>query len=151
MSNIAGMRRGSRRGFTMVEIILVVVIIMALAMVVAPKLTGQARKQRENITKISMTAIKSALQNFETEMSRFPTTQEGLQALVTRPSGIDEADWPGQKLEELPRDAFGTPFRYACPSDNGMDYDLISAGADRKFGTEDDIANYDRKNREENL
>ncbi len=136
-------RPAARRGFTMVEIILVVVIIMTLAAVVGPKLTGQARKNKERITRIQIDSIKGSLQQFEVQTSRFPTTQEGLQALVVRPSGMSEEEWPGQVMEKLPKDGFGRPFDYKQPSEHGLDYDIVSAGADGKMGTEDDIANYE--------
>lgn len=136
------MHRGSRRGFTLIEIILVVVIIMTLMAVVGPKLTGQGKKQKINITKIQINSLKQSLQNFETQMSRFPTTQEGLQALITKPGSIDKDEWPGQLLEKMPKDGFGSEFKYTFPSEHGMDYDIVSPGPDKKLGTPDDIANY---------
>ncbi|MEN6625204.1 MAG: type II secretion system major pseudopilin GspG [Candidatus Sumerlaeia bacterium] len=142
MTQFSLIRRGARRGFTLIEIILVVVIIMTLAAVVGPRITGQGKKQRINITKISIEGLRTSLQHFETQMSRFPTTQEGLQILITKPSGMSDDDWPGKILEKMPKDGFGTEFKYVCPSEHGLDYDIISAGPDKRFGTPDDIANY---------
>ena len=129
--------------FTKVDNILVLVQHMTHAPVVGPKLTGQARKNKERITRIQIDSIKGSLQQFEVQTSRFPTTQEGLQALVVRPSGMSEEEWPGQVMEKLPKDGFGRPFDYKQPSEHGLDYDIVSAGADGKMGTEDDIANYE--------
>jgi len=135
--------RGRRGGFTMVEIILVVVIIMTLAAVVGPRLVGKSKRAKINTTKIQMSAIKTMLQEFETHSGRFPTTQEGLDALVTRPSGLTENEWPDKYVEKVPLDSFQHPFKYVCPSEHGGDYDLISPGPDGQLGTADDITNFD--------
>lgn len=139
---LAATSQSARRGFTMVEIILVVVIIMTLAAVVGPRLTGRARTAKINTTRIQMDAMKGALQGFEVSVGRFPTTSEGLEALVKRPSGLSESEWPDKFMDDLPKDAFGQPFEYKYPSEHGKDYDLISSGPDKKFGTDDDITNY---------
>lgn len=137
------MRRDGRRGFTLMEIILVVVIIMTLMAVVGPKLASQGTRQKENITRIQIQSIKQNLTNFNTQANRYPTTQEGLQALVTKPSSMDDSEWPSQLMEKMPKDGFNHEFKYTCPSEHGMDYDIISSGKDGKFGTNDDITNYD--------
>lgn len=132
-----------RRGFTLMEIILVVVIIMTLMAIVGPNIIHHADKQKENITRIQIGTIRQTLTNFYTQANRYPTTQEGLQALVTKPSGLSDKEWPGQLMETLPKDAYKHEFKYVFPSEHGMSYDVISAGPDGKFGTPDDIANFD--------
>ncbi|MCE5229447.1 type II secretion system major pseudopilin GspG [bacterium] len=136
-------RREGRRGFTLIEIILVVVIIMTLMAVVGPRLAGQGRTNKIRITRIQMDSLKGTLQQYETQMSTFPTTAQGLKILLEKPTGADADDWPGKLVDKMPKDGFGTEFKYICPSEHGLDYDLISAGPDKKFGTSDDIANYD--------
>ena len=126
----------------MVEIILVVVIIMTLMAVVGPRLVGKSKQARENATKIQMQSLKTALTNFEINAGRFPTTSEGLQALVERPSELDEDQWPDKYVDSLPKDSWKNEFEYTYPSEHGMDFDLVSAGPDGEFGSEDDIANY---------
>lgn len=88
-----------------------------------------------------MSVIKTALGNYEVNIGSFPTTAQGLQALVNCPSDVSKKDWVNEKyMETIPTDIWRTEFQYACPSKTpGRDYDLISAGPDKKFGTEDDI------------
>lgn len=153
MTQVSLMHGNERRGFTLMEIILVVVIIMTLMAVVGPRIVSQGAKQKENITRIQIQSLKANLTNFYTQANRYPTTQEGLQALVTKPSGMDESEWPGQLIDSVPKDGFKHELKYVCPSEHGMDYDIISAGKDGKFGTSDDIANYDdqKKTTDQNL
>ena len=136
-------RSGGNRGFTLIEIILVVVIILTLASVVGPRLVNRGRQARISTTRIQIESIRSALQNFEINASRFPTTSEGLEALVKRPSVLNAAQWPDSYLERVPKDSFGNAYRYVYPAEKGEgDYDLISAGPDGHFGTDDDISNH---------
>ncbi|HOR29574.1 MAG TPA: type II secretion system major pseudopilin GspG [Candidatus Sumerlaeota bacterium] len=136
-------RRAHPRGFTLVEIILVVVIVLTLAAVVTPRLVGKSKQAKINTTKIQMNSLKTSLQNFEINAGRFPTTAEGLEALVRKPSGLSDSEWPEKYVDKVPKDAWGNPFEYTCPSEHDLDYDLVSAGPDGQFGSEDDIANYD--------
>lgn len=142
MSNIRSLSHG-RRGFTLVEIILVVAIIMTLVGLVGPKLAQRARRAKINATKIEINGnIKTALGQFEVNVGRFPTTAEGLAALVERPSDIPESTWQDPYMETVPKDAWGKEFRYVCPSEKkGKDFDLVSAGPDGKFDSTDDITN----------
>jgi general secretion pathway protein G len=132
----------ARHGFTLVEIILVTVIILILVGIVGPRLVGKSKIAKINATQIQMHNIKSALQEFEIHASRFPTQQEGLKALIAKPQDLSENEWVGPYLEDRvePKDSFKRPFKYTYPSEHGFDYDLISAGPDGNFGTEDDIA-----------
>jgi general secretion pathway protein G len=136
-------RASGRRGFTLVEIILVTVILMILASIVVPNIAGRGKQAKINATKIEMQSIKSAFQEFEIHASRFPTTQEGLMALISKPAELGKDEWAGPylptEIRSIPKDKFGTEYKYVCPSEHGFDYDLISAGLDKKFGTDDDI------------
>ena len=143
MRNRHCMLRNPRRGFTLIEIILVVVIILTLVAVVGPRLAGQAKSAKINTTKIAIGSVKTALLNFEVHAGRFPTTAEGLEALLKKPSGLTDDEWPDKYVDNLPKDAWNRKFQYTCPSEHSMDYDILSAGPDHVFGNDDDISNYD--------
>lgn len=136
-------RSGSRSstGFTLIEIMLVVVIIGILAAVIGPKLTGRARSAQEEATRSSIKGMDTALGMFEVKAGRFPTTEEGLQALISRPSDLTEDQWDGPYLKEttLPLDPWKEEFVYRSPGEDGKDYDLFSKGPDKQEGTADDI------------
>ena len=136
-------------GFTLIEIMLVVTIIMILAALVVPRITRHSLWSRISATKAQIATIETALSQFEMHASRFPTTEEGLKALVFRPAGLDESRWPTAYLKKVPRDGFGQKFTYAQPPERGMDFDLISAGPDGEIGTGDDIVNYEGEEQQE--
>ena len=140
--------RSARRGFTLVEIILVVVIILTLAAVVGPRLVGKAKAAKIGTTKIQMANLKASLGEFEVHAGRFPTTAEGLDALLKKPSDLSDDQWTGPYVDSTPKDGFSKPFEYKCPSDHGKDYDITSAGPDGKFGSADDITNFDESTAE---
>jgi general secretion pathway protein G len=136
----------------MVEIILVVVIIMTLAALVAPRVTGRAKSAKINATRIQINNIAQSLKLFEIQVGRFPTTEEGLAALVERPSSVSQDEWSDKFMDDLPLDSWKQEFQYKYPSEHGKDFDLVSAGPDKTFGTEDDITNFDdAKTKEKNL
>lgn len=128
-----------RRGFTFIEIMLVVVIIGILMAVAVPQMTGKSQKARVTATRQSLQNIATALQMFEVTAGRFPTTQEGIVSLVERPSGLDQDEWDGPYLKEMPLDAWKQEFVYRSPGEQNEDYDLMSKGPDRQENTEDDL------------
>ena len=129
-----------RRGFTFLEIMLVVMIIGIMAAVIGPRLIGGSEKARISATKSQINAYKTALGMYEMYVGGFPTTDQGLEALVNRPADIDEDVWE-KSMDELPRDGWGESFIYRYPGELGGDFDLISKGKDRTQGTEHDITN----------
>jgi general secretion pathway protein G len=132
----------SHRGFTFLEIMLVVAIIGILAAIVGPRLVGKTKQAKVNATKIAMNSVKNALNSYEINTGTFPSTSEGLKALLERPSSVAEEDWE-KVIEKMPRDAWNEEFIYTYPSSHGMDFDLTSKGPDRQEGTADDINNWD--------
>lgn len=127
-----------RRGFTLIEIILVVTIIMLLASMVLPRVTGMMIRSKEEITRIEMNNIKTALGQYDGHVGGFPTAEQGLRALVERPSEVPEKDWM-KCMDDPPKDAWGHEFKYICPDESGHDFELVSAGRDGKFDTGDDL------------
>ncbi|MFH0794612.1 MAG: type II secretion system major pseudopilin GspG [bacterium] len=141
------LQNASRRAFTFLEIMLVVTIIGILLAVVGPNLFGRAEKAKVTAAKAQMDSIKTALQHFEIDVGRFPTGQEGLKALVERPSDVFEDEWDGPYLQEgkLPKDPWKQEFTYKCPPEHSRYYDLYSLGKDRQEGTDDDITNWEKE------
>ncbi len=131
-------RQNGRRGFSFLEIMMVVMIIGILVAVVGPKILGKTDKARISATKLQLKNIRTALNDFEMTVGSLPTSDQGLEALVSRPSDIPEDQWE-QKMEELPKDAWGEAFVYRCPGEGEREYDLFSKGKDRKESTEDDV------------
>ncbi len=132
----------TRSGFTFLEIMLVVVIIGILAGLVAPRLVGRTQEAKVAATKSQMAGVKTALLAYEMRVGNFPSSSEGLQALVTKPGSVDANVWQ-QQMDTLPKDGWGKPFHYAYPSEHGMDFDISSGGPDQQMGTQDDIANWE--------
>ena len=106
-SYLPRVHRSITRAFTFIEIMLVVLIIGILMAVVVPRMVGRTKTAKVNAAKMSLQGIKTALASFEVKAGRFPTTQEGLQALVAKPSGLSDDEWDGPYLQEVPRDPWG--------------------------------------------
>ena len=133
------LRTRNKRGFTLVEIMLVVVIIGILAALVIPKIAGNTERAKETTARADIGGgIKSALGLYEVDMGFYP---KSLSDLVTQPGNAK--GWHGPYLDKLPVDPWGNPYIYYYPGKhNPSGYDLLSAGPDGKEGTEDDIGNW---------
>lgn len=123
--------------FTLIELLLVMVILAILAAVVVPHFAGTSERARVTGAKTDISNLKTALSAFEIDAGRYPTTEEGLNALVTRPA--DVTAWNGPYVEKVPKDPWGHEYVYRSPGSNGSDYDLLSVGPDGNEGTKDDI------------
>lgn len=137
-------RAARRRAFTFLEIMFVVVIIGILLAIVGPKLTGKSKKAKIAATQAQLRNVRMALAEYELNVGEFPTTSQGLKALIERPSEIDEDVWGESYLDtnSIPKDAWGREFQYRCPGEHSKDYDLWSTGADGLDNTEDDITSW---------
>lgn len=123
------------RGFTLIEIMVVVVIMGILAALVVPKLMGRADDARIVAAKQDIATVMQALKLYKLDNQRYPTTEQGLQALITKPTVGPEANgWKtGGYLDKLPKDPWGNPYQYLSPGIKG-EIDIISLGGDGQPG-----------------
>ncbi len=128
-----------RKAFTLIELMLVVIIIGALAAMIVPRLTGRAEKALIAAAKADIVGISMGLEMFELDNGRFPKTDEGLESLMTKPSWAPK--WDGPYLKKKPIDPWQNEFKYVYPGKHGPDFDLYSLGPDRKESA-DDIGNW---------
>jgi len=120
------------RGFTLLELLVVMVIIGLLAAYVGPKYFSQIGKSEVKTSKAQIIAFEKALQQYRLDVGRFPGTEQGLQALLARPANI--AKWDGPYLEKaLPMDPWGKAYVYLSPGEHG-DFDISSFGRDGRAG-----------------
>jgi general secretion pathway protein G len=126
-------RLNNREGFTLIELLVVMVILGLLAALVGPRLFGHVGAANQKAAKTQIEMLGSALDAFRLDVGRYPTTSEGLSALVTDP-GVD--GWNGPYLKKaLPNDPWRRPYLYQSPGTHG-DYDLSSYGLDGAPGGE---------------
>ncbi|HWU97059.1 MAG TPA: type II secretion system major pseudopilin GspG [Oxalicibacterium sp.] len=135
------------RGFTLIEIMVVVVIMSILAVLVVPKLLGRTDDARIAATKQDIATVMQALKLYRLDNHRYPTTEQGLAALVAKPtSGPAAPGWKeGGYLDKLPKDPWGSPYQYLSPGIKG-EIDVFSFGADGQSGGEGndaDISSWD--------
>jgi general secretion pathway protein G len=142
-------RRSARRqaGFTLIEIMVVVVILGILAALVVPQIMGRPDQAKVTVAKGDIKAISAALDMYKLDNHAYPSTQQGLEALVEKPSGNPPAkNWSREGyLKRMPIDPWGNDYQYLAPGTRGA-FDLYSLGADGKPGGSDldaDIGSWD--------
>jgi general secretion pathway protein G len=130
-------RAASRSGFTLIEIMVVVVILAILAALIVPKVMSRPDEARVVAAQQDIGALMQALKLYRLDNLRYPTTEQGLGALVARPSlAPAPANWkPGGYVERLPKDPWGNPYQYLSPGLRG-EIDVFSYGADGVAGGE---------------
>lgn len=132
------------QGFTLVEILLVVVIIVALSSMVVPRLVGRSEQAKVSVAKSDINAnLATALKLYELDNGMFPTTNQGLKALRTKPTlSPVPSNWNGPYVEKEFIDPWGNPYVYRSPGTENADYDIYSKGGNPD-SDEDDIRNWE--------
>ncbi len=143
------MNRQRQGGFTLIEIMVVVGIIGILIGLVAPNILGRVDKARVTAATTDVATLEQALEMYRLDNHSYPSTDQGLEALVAKPSGEPEAkNWNPEgylKKTKLPQDPWGNPYQYVVPGQDKHPYDLCSFGADGREGGEGydtDICNW---------
>ena len=132
-----------RAGFTLVELLLVLVILGTLAAIVLPRFSGVSERAHVTAAQTELSTFKTALGAYEVDMGHYPQGKSGLQDLIQAPR--EAANWHGPYLQSdaVPQDPWGLDYLYECPGrHNPTSYDLSSAGPDGRFGTDDDVVNW---------
>ena len=132
-----------RPGFTLIELLLVLVILATLAAIVVPKFAKRSEQDRKTQALTQISSFETGLDAFEIDLGRYPTTQEGLTALVKKPVTLVKWEQPYLARSSVPKDPWGLPYTYRQPGQhNQYGYDLSSNGPDGQSGGEDDITNW---------
>jgi len=130
--------RNRTRGFTLVEIMVVIIVLTILAAAIIPNLTGRTDDARVARARSDVANLEMALEQFKLDMLRYPTTEESLAVLRELPQSDDSMRWKGPYLRKpVPLDPWGNPYSYTSPGLNNPDsYDLLSFGSDGQEGGE---------------
>ena len=139
-------KRDSTQGFTLVEMLVVLAILVLVVSMVVPRVIGSQKKADMRTAKIQIGRIRSALEGYAADVKQFPTTEQGLTALVERPSDLEESrQWEGPYFDaDLPKDPWGHEFQYQYPPTHtrGDSPEIWSMGPDGEDNTEDDICSW---------
>ncbi len=127
------------RGFTLIELLVVLVILGLLAGLVGPQVMRYLGGAKSDSAQLQVEEFGASLDLFHLEVGRYPTTEEGLQALVEQPAGVSNWNGPYLRKNTVPKDPWGNEYHYRSPGEHGL-YDLYSLGYDNTEGGEGDNA-----------
>ncbi|MCK4565258.1 MAG: type II secretion system major pseudopilin GspG [Verrucomicrobia bacterium] len=140
-------KKNKKSGFTLVELLVVLVILMVIGTIAVQNFSGEEDKAKVKATKASFTQIETALERYKLDVGNYPSEDEGLMALMQAPEG-DEGDWAGKYLSKQKAilDAWGNDYLYSMPGPDDESYEIASLGADGEEGGEKfnaDLSNLD--------
>jgi general secretion pathway protein G len=127
--------RQGEAGFTLVELLVVMVILVLLASLVAPRVIGYLGSSRTKTAKVQIESLSTSLELYKLDTGRYPDEREGLAALVTRPASVQNWSGPYLKKDKVPADPWGRSYHYRYPGQRGT-FDIYSLGADNREGGE---------------
>lgn len=143
-TRVVGPARAASRqaGFTLVELLLVLVILATLAAIVIPKFSGRTEQAKVTAAQTQISTLGTALDSYEVDVGSYPSSSEGLNALMVKPGNV--TGWRGPYMkQEIPPDPWGNEYIYEYPDKhNDGRYDLMSMGPDGRAGNDDDITNW---------
>ena len=141
----AGKRsRAGEAGFTLIELLVVLVILALLASLVGPRILQYVGSSRTKVAKVQIESLGNSLELFKLDIGRYPSTAEGLQALVTNPSSVPGWSGPYLKNGVLPKDPWGNPYVYRTPGPR-TEFEILSLGSDKQpggTGEAEDVKNW---------
>lgn len=145
----ASERRSVVRGFTLIEVMIAIAIVVALVGIVAVNVVGSRKQAKQGMAEIEINSIANALEQFNVTFDRYPTDEEGIAVLWSKEalSTEEEAEkdkWRKFLKDPSPTDQWGNAWSYRAESEHENDYDLWSAGPDKQEGTADDVTNWDK-------
>ena len=140
LNNLQPQKTSSQAGFTLIEIMVVIVILAILAGLVVPRVVGQSDKARVKTTETALSTVSNALDMYKVDNSRYPTSAQGLDVLTTPPADAKNYPEGGYIKGGYPTDGWENELQYASPGSEGRPYDLFSLGADNQQGGEDQDA-----------
>jgi general secretion pathway protein G len=126
--------RRRERGFTLIEVLVVLAILTLIAGFAVPRVIGLFGKAQSDSARIQIELLSGALDHYRLDTGSYPSEEEGLQALMQRPAGVPQWGGPYLKGSQVPADPWGRPYRYRRPGDDGRPFDVISLGADGADG-----------------
>ena len=124
-------RRNGERGFTLVELLVVMAILVMIAGLVTPRVIGYLGKSRVKAAKIQIESVATSLELYRLDVGGYPSTNQGLSALLARPENVTNWNGPYLRANALPVDPWGEPFHYRSPG-RAASFEIFSLGADRK-------------------